>query len=86
MISSDVLGLCETWLRPGELPLIQSSLSNMPEHKSGSGYYYITELDTNSDRIVAIKVCAPSGDVIQVIICVYMPFSNEVTVNRRIPL
>ena len=30
----DIIGLCETWLRPGELPVIKSSLGIMPEHRS----------------------------------------------------
>ena len=30
----DIIGLCETWLRPGELPVMKSSLGIMPEHCS----------------------------------------------------
>ena len=89
VLECDVVGLCETWLRPGELPVITSSLLNMPEIKSqqhncirvfaksgmndaSPGYrgrpyggvalickqhstLSFSELETNNDRIVAVK-------------------------------
>ena len=33
-----------------------------------------SEIKTNHDRIVALKVCDISGRAVQIIICVYMPF------------
>jgi hypothetical protein len=33
-----------------------------------------SELETSNDRVVAVKVSDPSGAIVQVLICVYMPF------------
>ncbi len=106
----DILGISETWLRPGELcsmahtllesPFLHESAESLSvfakssmvdieptyngrpfggiaivcKSKSEHGIVY-EELDIKSDRVIRVKFCR-NNQVLQILLCVYMPFYN----------
>ena len=109
VLEHDIVGLSETWLRPGELPSLKLGISDI-HTRSGHGKdnsfcvfaksamtevdstyrgrpfggvallckpkddIVYSEIKSSNDRIVAVKVCDRNGNVIHVVINVYMPF------------
>ena len=103
LLSSDIMCLTETWLRPHELLVVNSSIKTNPRCKfecdvfaksgmqdaeayRGRPYgglaviakkncaFNVREIQVPSDRILVVGLYDRSGSLLQVIVCVYMPF------------